>query len=386
MIKLQSDRPVPFLILSDAPDSPTGLGRIGHDLAWLLSSMPELKVGYLGRGSFGRSRFPWTSYSFPESGQWGEGRLQEAWEDLAGDSKGIIFTCWDASRLLWFADGRGTGLESFLNSGRFERWGYFMADGAGPDSTRLPLEQAHVISRYDRALMASQWACALAQEIQGPELDWMPHPINRDTFKRGGREEIRSAWGLAETDILLGCVMTNQARKHWPVVMEAVAGLGAAGIRVRLWVHTDLHVGYWNLQALAVEYGIGAQVITEGRPLRDRELAMRYSACDVTVVVSGGEGFCYPVAESLSCGTPAVTGSYGAQAELTHWLVEPAHTVIETNHNVRRAVYRAGDVANKIMEVLAEPPEAEECEYLAAHLDMMRLGICWKKWLRKGLA
>ncbi len=377
---LQSNAPIPLLFFGDAPDSPTGLGRIGHDLAWIASSMPEFKVGYLGRGAFGRCRFPWASYSFGPQEQWGECRLQEAWEDLAGDREGIIMTVWDASRLLWFVNRQ----DPFLGSGRFRRFGYFMADGAGVNPNTLPQEQAHVVSQYDRVLMASQWAHSLVQAA-GPDLDWLPHPINKAVFTRGGGAGVRSVWGVGEGEPLIGCVMTNQQRKHWPVVLEAVALLIESYPNLHLWMHTDAAVGYWNLQALVVEYGLTKAVISEGRALSDTELAMRYSACDVTVVISGGEGFCYPVAESLACGTPAVTGRYGAQAELTPWLVPPAMTVVDTSHNVRRAVYHAVDVANELARVIEARPRPEVCEELVTHLGMMKLGKLWKKWFRRGL-
>lgn len=377
--KFNLNHPIPLLFLGDAADSHTGLGRIGHDLAWLCSSMPEFKVGYLGRQGFGRSRFPWAQYNFGESEQWGEDRVEQAWTDLAGDSKGIIFTIWDASRLLWFVDHKSP----FLQSDRFERWGYFMADGTGVIASQLPQEQAHVISQYKRALLASKWAQGFARDL---EVDWMPHPINRQVFKPIPRMYARSGWGVSDADIVIGCVMTNQARKHWPTVFESLAHLGAmTNSGPRLWVHTDLLLHYWDIQALAVEYGIGAQIICENRPLSDSELAMRYSACDATMVISGGEGFCYPVAESLSCGVPVITGSYGAQAELTRWLVEPIATIIDTSHNVRRAVYEACDVADTLLKVLLERPSREDCEGLVTHLNMRELGIQWKKWLKRGL-
>ncbi len=382
MAKFNSNRPVPLLLLGDAPDSTTGLGRIGHDLAWLTSAMPELKVGYMGREGFGRAKFPWAQYSFSAADQWGEQLIEQAWDDLSQGQRGIIFTVWDASRLLWFADGRNTGLERFLVSGRFERWGYFMADGSGVQPNRLPLEQAHVISRYQRALLASKWAYGLASGIQGPEIDWLPHPINRQAFRPQGRAFMRSAWNIGDRERLIGCVMTNQARKHWPVVMEALAHFGN---NVRLWIHTDRLLHYWDLRALAVEYGLASRIVTDSRPLSDSELAMRYSACDATVVISGGEGFCYPVAESLSCGVPCVTGEYGAQAELTHWRVGVyAHTV-DTTHNVRRAIYSPTDVFIALQTVMDMQPRSEECEGLVDHLDMSKLGLLWKRWLRKGL-
>lgn len=377
--KFNLNHPVPLLFLGDACDSHTGLGRIGHDLAWLASSMPEFKVGYLGREGFGRSRFPWTQYNFSAAEQWGESRIEMAWNDLAGDKQGIIFTCWDASRLLWFVDGK----DPFLQSDRFQRWGYFMADSSGVNPNILPEEQAHVINRYTRALMASKWAQTLAMDY---EPDWLPHPINRDIFHPLPRLYGRSAWGVPDQDTLIGCVMTNQARKHWPTVMEAIARLGDMTYsRPRLWIHTDLLLHYWDLQALAVEYGIGDQIICENRPLSDGEMAMRYSACDATVVISGGEGFCYPVAESLSCGIPVVTGNYGAQAELTPHTIEPITTVIDTSHNVRRAIYDPRDVAVALRHVLLNRPLGQECEDLVAHLNMKQLGVIWKRWLKKGL-
>lgn len=380
--RFNSNQPIPLLFLGDAPDSNTGLGRIGHDLAWLVSSMPEFRVGYLGRLTFGRARFPWTQYSFGINEQWGEGRIHEAWTDFSQGQRGIIFTCWDASRLLWFADGRGTRLEDFLQCGKFERWGYFMADAAGVNPHILPQEQAHVISQYNRAAMASQWAYGLTQGIEGPELDWLPHPINCEVFKPLGRMFGRSAWGISDAETLIGCCMTNQARKHWPTVFEALARLPG---KPRLWIHTDLMLHYWDLQALAVEFGIGERIIYEGRALTDSELAMRYSACDCTVVISGGEGFCYPAAESLACGVPVITGDYGAQAELTKWHVPAIASLIDTSHNVRRAIYSGADVADAIQAVLESKPRAEECVGLVKHLNMRELGLVWKKWFRRGL-
>jgi hypothetical protein len=388
-MRFNLNQPIPLLFLGDSPDSHGGLGRIGHDLAWLASSMPEFEVGYLGRGAFGSSRFPWTQYAFGASDQWGEAFIERAWNNLSKGRKGIILTIWDASRLLWFADGKSTGLEAFLNSGQFEKWGYFMADAAGVSPNTLPLEQAHVVSQYDRAVFASRWAYNLAaawESMRPPDMDWIPHPINRETFHPRGRDEIRSAWGVDDETILVGCVMANQQRKSWPVVIEAFSLLAQeyAG-KARLWVHTDKPLAYWNLPALAVEYGVSGLYAMESRGLTDHELAMRYSACDVTLVISGGEGFCYPVAESLSCGAPCVVGSYGAADELSPWRVEPVATAIETSHNVRRAIYSGSDVCKGLMAALAYENALEQSVALVQHLNHKQLGLVWQKWLRKGL-
>lgn len=384
-------RPIPLLIVSDGPDAHTGLARICHDLAWLVSSMPEFKVGVLGRMAFGRSVFPWAQYSFSDREQWGEGRIEAAWEDLSRGLPGVIFTIWDASRLLWFANpiGLPERLQQFLGPGRtFEKWGYFMQDSHGVAPDRLPLEVAEVFSHYDRVCLASKWAWrATVNTINRiPDLDWMPHGINRDTFQPVDRVYLRSAWGVGEKEALIGCVMSNQERKYWPAMFEAVALMKG---KPKLWVHTDQLFGYWNVQALAVEYGLRGQVIVEDREITDRGMAARYSACDATAVISGGEGFCYPVAESLSCGTPVVAGEYGAQAELIHYdlRVKPVAYRIVTNHNARRAVYDGKDVAEKLEHAvrLKKDNGTELSTQLVEHLDHRKLGVQWKKWVGRGL-
>lgn len=389
---MKFDTPTPLLILGDGPDLLSGLGRIGHDLAWLLSSMPEFNVGYLGRQSFGRAKFPWATYTFSPSEQWGEQRIKEAWQDLSGGKRGVILTVWDASRLLWFADGRGTGLQDWYDQRHFERWGYFMVDSAGVQPDKLPMEQAHVMANYDRVLIASRWGHHLAKNSLPPEcdLDWMPHPINRNIFKPMDRAYGRSALGVANDVPLIGCVMTNQERKHWAT---AIATLALLPKPYRMWIHTDVLTKSWNILALATEYGVVDRLIWEGsngvgRALSDTELAMRYSACDATFLISGCEGFAYPVAESLSCGTPVIVGNYGAQGDLSPWHVAPSWRRIETTHNVLRAEYYPWAFADQIELVISESKDGckrEECEALVQHLHMPLLGVQWKKWFRKGL-
>lgn len=388
MPSLDNSKPIPILIIGDGPDAKTGLARIGHDLAYLLCSMPEFRVGYLGRNSVGRARYPWANYSFPIAAQWGESYIQQCWDDLRQGQVGIIMTVWDASRLLWFGDSDNSGLPTslveFLGPRRtFQKWGYFMQDSEGIVPGCLPHTAAATMVGYDRVCIASKWGFEIAKRsMQHDDLDWLPHGINRNTFQpnEAGAAAIQSAWGIENQHKLVGCVMANQARKHWPTVLEAVA---ASTHKPRLWLRTDTLVNYWHLPALLYEYGLNDRVIIEDRHLSDTELAMRYSACDATIMISGGEGFCYPVAESLSCGTHVVTGSYGAQAELVGNVVSPVYASIDTVHNVRRAYY--GAVHGHLDSFLGNPPSADSCVERVAHLDWKRLSKSWEKYFRRGI-
>lgn len=381
---------IPLLIVSDGASNHTGLARIARGLAYLLTSIPQLDVGYLGRGDVGRKKFPWVSYPYPESQQWGEHFIEDAWMDLAGDKRGIVLTVWDATRLLWFADpvGMPDQLQKFLLSNRFERWGYFMQDSEGPVRGTLPLETAHVMAQYDRVLLASKWAYGITRNTlpNHKDIDWLPHGMDTDKFKPMDGAYMRSAWGIPQGAKLIGCVASNQERKHWPTMIEAVSMIPNA----YLWMHTDTidPRRYWNFQALLEEYGMTERVRTDGeRKLADVDLAMRYSACDATLLISGGEGFSFCTAESLACGIPQVTGSYSAQAELNFpdCLVEPAAFNVLTRHNVNRAVYRASDVALKLDHVLKQTNFSEKCRAQTSHLHWEKIGLEFKKWVTKGL-
>lgn len=399
MSRFDLSRPVPILILGDSADALTGLARIGHDVAWILSGMPEFQVGYLGRMGVGRAHFPWVSYSFPATAQWGENHLQDAFEDLTQGRRGIVMTAWDASRLLWFADPMGMDerLQRFLASGAVERWSIFMQDSEGVIPGKLPLTAAHVMSRYDRVLLASKWAYGITKATlpDHPDIDWLPHMLNTERFSPQDKLFGRSHLGISEREVLIGCVMANQARKHWPTVFEALARMRStpAGLP-KLWAHTDILMpipghGFWNLQALAYEYGVADRAFFDTRKLSDHEMAMMYSACDATVLVSGAEGFAFPIVESLGCGVPCVSGRYAAGGDLVSHGIDPSGFRIDTQHNVKVAQYDAGAVAQALEiavdQVRSGDWEREWGQSQVGHLNGSKLGKLYQRYFRKGL-
>src|SRR5438309_8429213 len=97
--------PVPLLIISDSPNSGTGLGRITRDLATRIHEhLPDVfTVGTLGYGGSYTRALSFPQYTIEGMQGWVLPTLPEVWKDFAGEEKGIIFTIWDASRMLWFS-------------------------------------------------------------------------------------------------------------------------------------------------------------------------------------------------------------------------------------------------------------------------------------------
>ncbi len=67
-----------------------------------------------------------------------------------------------------------------------------------------------------------------------------------------------------------------------------------------------------------------------------------------------GEGFGYPIVESLACGTPVAHVRYGGGAELIHnqeWLVNPIGWRLEGQHNNQRPFVKPQDFAEIILKM-----------------------------------
>jgi glycosyltransferase involved in cell wall biosynthesis len=392
----------PILFLSDSPESHTGLGRVCRDLACLCATMPEFRVGVLGRGSIGRRKFPFAQYSYPASAQWGEDYLAGVARDFFGGDHGIVITNWDISRLGWLANPRTESLQALYGAGRnYALWLYTPVDSEGVGGP-LGAECQQILPGFDRVLAASEWGCELLRNSGRPDADWLPHLVDTRIFKpymdrkvpgwileKGSARNLIMGWD--PDDIILGCVMANQSRKDYPVAFHTAQLLAREyGKRFRFWLHIDQMIGYWNVYALAADYGIQDSLqVTIG--LSDAQLALRYSACDCTILPSP-EGFGFPIAESLACGTPCVVVNYAAGQELVdeRMRVAPFGYRIDTIFNVRRPVMDERDFARG-SQAWIERKRADwegvsgECRARVEHLGMERLKWPWMKWLRKGL-
>jgi len=381
------------MLVSDSPGQSTGLARLCRDLATLLSELPQFRVAVLGRTPFAginSRKYPWMSYPFPEQGQWGEEYVMRAWQDFAGEDAGIIMSLWDLSRMFWFAQPHRLreDLATFLGPGRnFMKWAYVPVDSTGPDEHGLPIGMAEAARGYERVCAASEWGANVIRRHRIS--DWIPHGIDMQRFVIGPR---RGTLDWPEEQVVLGCNMANQARKDWPVAFECAKILKAdLGNKFKFWAHTDVMIGAWNLYALATDYGIG-DCIEVTLDLTDEQLAQRYSACDVTILPTGGEGFGYPIAESMACGTACVTTDYAAGQEL----VDPDCRVpavafrVDTQHDVRRAVLSGWGFAGRAKAQIERKRDdwdfrGQQLRERVGHLAWDKLGLVWKRYFLEGI-
>lgn len=381
----------PILILSDGADQQTGLARIARDLATILSTMPEFRVGWLGRGQVGRREFPWSQYAYPISGQWGEEYIQDVWQNFSSGDPGVIFSNWDPSRLHWFSQPhyyaqQNPGLAKFLGDGRdFAKWGYFPVDGTGPNGNSLGIGGVSAVAGFDRVIAASEWGERVLQAGGRYDADWLPHGFFKSKFSVQSYVDDNKS-------IVVGCVMSNQSRKDWPVAMQTAALLKERyGNKFKFWAHTDVLLNHWNIQSLIAEYGLSdcIDVTTE---LSDSQLRSRYSSCGATILPSGGEGFGFPIVESLACGTACIVTDYAAGPSLVAetCAARPIAMRLDTIHNIQRAVLSPYHFFNAaVVEIEKKRGDwdyrAEELAATVEHLEWDNLRKPWERWFREGL-
>ncbi len=381
---------IPFLLVSDGPNEPTGLGRIARDLAAQIVSDPALPVDLLHVGGPPLPHFTaWPHVPMGEAeraGDWGRSFVEQLYRSKWGTTPGILWVIWDPSRLAAY-DGIALPVQV---------WSYPAVDAANRNGS-IGGPAAAAVAHADRVIAYGRWASTILQTIRQP-VPYLPHGITDAMFGPVSAEEAafaRDQIGPQRRlkDRLIGCVATNQPRKDLALYCETLAELRQRGHHVYGWLHTDTLVKAWSMPQL-IEDNALAKRVTVSTEYDDRELAALYQACSVTIAPGLGEGFGYPIVESLANGVPVVHGDCAGGAELVpkiEWRFPVRAVRTEGVYALRRPVFHAADVANAIERVwnwqaaVGATVAAEYCRGATAHLEWSALWPRWRSWIRQGL-
>lgn len=399
----------PLLIISDSVSAPTGLARIARDLAIRIhANLGDVyRLATFGFGAPGDRRLGFQQYVAEGVDEFCLPQISDVWNNFAGEEQGAVLCIWDPSRLGWLAqpqsnetlmNPRYRGLREWLMKRPFHSWIYCPLDASGPED-RLTFSLMKTLHGFDRILAYSEWGREViertisTEEANKRHLFALPHGIDSEVFSESpDRMMCRSVFSrltgalpiggdnpwIADDEVLIGIVATNQSRKDWALGIETVALL-AKQKKVRLWIHTDTTSRNWDIYGLLIDHGLFSPttLLSKGY-ISDDAMADAYSACDVTLGI-GPEGFGYPIFESVFCGTPCVIGNYGGAPEHL-WpevLVEPREFRYEGLHSQKRPVYRAQDFVDKILPIIGKRLNRPGA------LDWPNLWPHWEAWFRE---
>ncbi len=385
---------IPLLVYSDGPRQPTGLARITRDLVsrlWAERETLGIDLLQLGYDPLPGPAVDWPLWTLAtmdmsNEGDWGASQVDRTWWNYFGEGRqGVLLSIWDPGRAFAL-------LKTKLPSAR---WGYFPIDATNVRGS-LSGTAAETVRRYDRVLAYGAWGASVLKGLRSDPVPYLPHGLDLDTWTYELSPDLADrAEAILQRrsgEWVLGCVATNQPRKDLALYFGTLAELRRRGEKVRGWLHTDAMSRYWNVLSLVEDFGL-AKKVTVTLTLEDWELAGCYACCGVTLAPGLGEGFGYPIVESLACGTPCVHGDYAGGAELlplNAWRVPVRAERVEGFYSQRRPVFSPVDMANAVQRALDWKRQDERvvqayCRMSVEHLGWTHLWPRWRSWFKQGL-
>lgn len=220
---------------------------------------------------------------------------------------------------------------------------YNVAAWAPVDHDPVPKMVVDFFTRSNARCVAMSRHGQAEFEAAGVKADFIPLVVDTQVFKptttlpqkSGGSITGREFLDVPDDVFLVGMVGMNKdpnSRKGWAEAFQAFARLHAEDPRSILYVHTEKTgvQGGLNLPALAKASGIPDDAIRFSNQyaymigFAPNMMALMYSAFDVLLAPSAGEGFCVPLIEAQACGTPVIASNFTAQPELVGagWIVD----------------------------------------------------------------
>lgn len=384
----------PLLLVGDGPQEATGLGRILRDLGQrIVASDLPVELIAVGGPILGGMWREWPQYPMDETlrdGDWGASWVGQIWRHYFGERPGVVWVVWDPGRLAAYR-----GLDAPV-----QVWSYPAVDAPNRvGGISGPAGEA--VAGADRVIGYGRWGAEVLRSVRDEPVPYLPHGLTLKTYDAAGYRTEEDGWARSQLgphakrqDLIIGCVATNQPRKDLGLYFGTLAELTARGWPVYGWLHTDVLVKAWSIPQLVEDCGLAKRVTVSLKPYSDREMALLYQACDVTVAPGLGEGFGYPIVESLASGVPVVHGDFGGGRELVpkvEWRFPVREVRLEGIYAQQRPVFKPEDVANAVERAIGWKNQvgaetaAAYCRGAVAHLDWQSLWPRWYAWIKAGL-
>lgn len=159
-------------------------------------------------------------------------------------------------------------------------------------------------------------------------VSYAPHAVEAASYQPRDRR-FREAIDVPADAFLVGIVAANNGtsiydRKGFGDMAHAVAVFMATHPDAYLYVHTIKQTADGiNLDTLFSFKGVDTarvrwadQYELTKQSITDAEMSLRYSALDVLLMTSRGEGFGVPALEAMACGVPVIVSNWTAQPEI----------------------------------------------------------------------
>jgi len=200
------------------------------------------------------------------------------------------------------------------------------------DHEPVPPKVREAITNANFRIAMSKFG-VLESNKAGLDCYYVPHGVDTELYKPIDKKEARKKLELPEDAFIVGTVAMNKgmpSRKCIPSMIQAFAKFREKHTDAIYYMHTQEGIGNDGLggvnipelcNLVGLRYGKDVILTNPYNMLlgySDEIMATLYSAFDVHLLASMGEGFGVPIIEAQACGCPVIVGGWTSMPELVH--------------------------------------------------------------------
>ncbi len=272
-----------------------------------------------------------------------------------------------------------------LNAGQMQLNSMLWVPWFPIDCEPIPGPVADVVKFAYKRIVFSHHAERMMDQA-GLDYYYVPHGIDTEKLKPRDKAESRKMLGIPESAYLVGMVAANKGQPSRKAFCEQIAGF-----QILKQVHKDavlyLHTYDGNgnqrdavnlrqyIHGLGLDIGKDVFICNQHQYMLsygEEYMAHAFSAMDVLMNVSTGEGFGIPIVEAQACGTPVIVGDWTSMGELCFsgrkvekQKAAPAYNPIGTY----QFTPRLEDVGTLLLEEYSNPSSREKAREGALEYD-----------------
>jgi glycosyltransferase involved in cell wall biosynthesis len=193
------------------------------------------------------------------------------------------------------------------------------------DSGPLKPEWAKTLTELDAQICYSEFGARIITEANDGKrpknLHQIYHGVNRKVFFPINQQLARQRLGIPLNSFVVGMVARNQYRKRFDILVSAFAEFAKDKPEAKLYLHTALEDIGFDIRDLVRQFDLGDKLIltddiSPAHGVPEEFLNYIYNSMDVNVLLSLGDGFGLPVAESMAVGCPQLVSDHSCLKEL----------------------------------------------------------------------
>lgn len=307
-----------ILYVGDGPNIDTGFGTVAKNILPRLQKMGHeiyaLAINWYG-DPYDHEEFPFPMWPVDKGSldmMYGYQKFWHLEEQIKPDLIFFLNDPWVIERYMSMRPKTPNRYNKIL--------AYYPTDGG-------PMKQSWIemLNEFDAQVCYSNFAERVIIESNNNKrpnnLYQVYHGVDTNIFRPLNQSESRIKLGIPPEAFVVGMVARNQYRKRFDIMVKAFADFAKGKEDVKLYLHTTLHDVGWDIADLVKQFDLGGKLILTQDLRPDRGvppdmLNVIYNSFDVNALISLGDGFGLPVAESMATACAQLVSGHSCLQEL----------------------------------------------------------------------